>query len=527
MKVDAAAICRRLERMKSARSVIETEIRDCYRYTDPVRGTAFENLGTVPIDGGSVAISNAADKRADLLTDVGTESARIHAAALMSGMVPANSMWFGLDVPDAGDAEKQWLEDAAKAVWENIHASNFDAVAFDCMYDITIAGQFAMFVDEADDGGYRFEQWALANTYFSSSRNGGPVDTVINEYPLTAEQAVMAYGEDMVSEQVRKAYAETPDQQFVFIRAIFPRHEGNGRMAKNMPIASMHIEQGTKHVCRESGYHEMPVGVPRWKLLTGSHYALGPVYDALPSLKTLNKAVEMVLANMDLAVAGMWIAEDDGVLNPRSVRVGPRKIIIANSVDSMKALQPAAKFDAAFLQIDALEKQIRRVLMADQLTPKDGPAITATEATINVELIRQQLGPIYGRMKSEFLQWLVMRCFGIAYRAGALGLAPPAIRRSMVSVRYVSPIARAQRAVEVAAMDRYELSLGQAATVRPEVLDNYDWDEAERERAELLGVPKKLTVEIEKRDEMRAQRQQAAQQAQQQQMLAGAVGAAA
>jgi len=66
-----------------------------------------------------------------------------------------------------------------------------------------------------------------------------------------------------------------------------------------------------------------------------------------------------------------------------------------------------------------------------------------------------------------------------------------------------------------------------AATVRPEVLDNYDWDEAERERAELLGVPKKLTVEIEKRDEMRAQRQQAAQQAQQQQMLAGAVGAAA
>jgi hypothetical protein len=34
----------------------------------------------------------------------------------------------------------------------------------------------------------------------------------------------------------------------------------------------------------------------------------------------------------------MWIAEDDGVLNPRTMKVGPRKVIVANSVDSMKPL---------------------------------------------------------------------------------------------------------------------------------------------------------------------------------------------
>lgn len=522
MRVDADAILRRLERLRSARASVENEIRDCYRFTDPARGVAFEQIGTVATDGGTAAGSNAADKRADLLTDVGTEGVRILAAALVSGQVPANSLWFGLDVPNASDGDKQWLEDSAKTVWENIHASNFDAVVFDCMYDIAISGQFVMFADEDPEGGFRFEQWSFANTYFSSSRLGGPVDTVINEFPLSAEQAIASYGENMVSEKIRKTAAENPDQQFVFVRAVFPRHEGGGKLAKNMPIASMHIEKDSKHVVRESGYHEMPIGVPRWKLLSGSHYALGPVYDALPSLKTLNKAVEMVLANMDLAVAGMWIAEDDGVLNPRSVRVGPRKIIVANSTESMKALQPAAKFDAAFLQIDALEKQIRRVLMADQLTPQnEGPAMTATEVSVRVEMIRQLLGPIYGRMQSEFLQWLVMRCFGIAYRAGALGMAPRSIRSSMVSVRYVSPIARAQRALEVAAMDRYELSLGQAAAVRPEVLDNYDWDEAERERADLLGVPRKLKVDVDKRDAMRAQRQQAAQQAQQQQAMVG------
>lgn len=526
MAVDPAAILRRLERMKTARAVVETDIRDCYRYTDPARGAPFESIGTVATDQGVSAFSNAANKKAELLTDVGTDAVRIAASALMSGATPANSLWFGLDVPGATDADKRWLEASAQTLWENIHASNYDAVGFDCMYDYLIAGQFALFVDEAKDGGYRFEQWPLANTYFASSRLGEPVDTVISEIALTAEQAVKEYEEHMVSEKVRQAYRDgNYEQQFTFVRAIYPRMGPHGQLARNLPIASCHIEKDSRKVVRESGYHEMPIGVPRWKLLTGSHYALGLVYDALPSLRTLNKALEMVLANMDLAVAGMWIAEDDGVLNPRTVRVGPRKIVVANSVDSMKPLQPAAKFEAAFLQIEALERQIRRTLMADQLTPQnEGPQMTATEVAVRVELIRQLLGPVYGRMQAEYLQWLVMRCFGLAYRAGAFGPAPPSLRDKVLSIRYVSPIARAQRALEVAAMDRYEMALAQEAAVKPEVLDNYDWDEAARLRAELLGVPQKLIVEPDARDAQRQARAAQQQQAAQAQMMAGAMG---
>jgi hypothetical protein len=530
MAADPLAILRRLERAKTARSNVETDIRDCYRMTDPARGAGFETLGSVVLDKGASNFSTSADKKAELLTDVGTDSARILASSLMSGGTPANMLWAELDVPDASDSDRKWLEKASKTQWQNIHNSNYDAVGFDAMYDIVIAGQTALFVDEAPEGGYRFEQWILANTYFSASRSGGPVDTVFNEIALTAEQAVNEYGENMVSENVLKAYRENPDQQFTFVRAVYPRAGKHGNLSRNLPIASCHVEKDTKKLVRESGYHEMPVGVPRWKIMPGSDYALGPVYDSLPTLRSLNKAWEMLFMNMDLATAGMWIAEDDGILNPRTVRVGARKIIVANSVDSMKALTPAAKFDAAFLNIERMEANVRKMLMADNLSPQhDDPVRTATDVTIRTELIRQLLGPVYGRMFTEYIRWLTLRCFGIAYRAGVYGPAPESLQDKVLSVRATSPLARAQRSVEVAAMDRYEASVAQAAaaTGNMDLLDNYDWDKGTRLRQDLLGVPKDLKVEqdvIDAKREARAQAQQQQQQHAQAMEMAEAVG---
>jgi hypothetical protein len=84
------------------------------------------------------------------------------------------------------------------------------------------------------------------------------------------------------------------------------------------------------------------------------------------------------------------------------------------------------------------------------------------------------------------------------------------------SVKYLSPIARAQQLVEVQAMDRYETTLAQeVAAGAPQVADNYDWDKAARKRAKLLAVPGDLMVDEDERDARRDQRakQAAAQQA--------------
>jgi hypothetical protein len=256
-----------------------------------------------------------------------------------------------------------------------------------------------------------------------------------------------------------------------------------------MPFASCHLALEAKQLVRESGYQEMPVMVPRWMLIPGSCYATGPVSDALPTIKRLNEMARMALAAAEMAVAGMWIAEDDGVLNPRTVTVGPRRIIVANSVDSMKPRLPGSNFQVSELTLEQMRSQVRKVLMADQLQPQDGPAMTATEVHARVNLIRQLLGPVYGRFQSEYLTPMITRCFGLAYRAGIFGRAPATLAGRHFTVRYISPLARAQKLEEVTAIQQYLSATLQAAQAVPDVLDNVDFDAANRLGGAALGVP--------------------------------------
>lgn len=400
-------IVKRLDQMVSGRTRVDGVWRDCFDHSYPLRGSDLQRPASPASGNADVNIGYGSSKKASLLDSTATDGCRILASGVVSGSVPSNSRWFGLKVEGADDEAKIWLDGAADTLWENIHASNFDSVVFEGALDLVIAGQFVMFIDEdTERGGLRFELWPLAQCYFAASRPGGRIDTVYRVHSLTAEQAVNEYGIAALSEGIAKAYHENPDATFEFVHAIYPRKMSvpGARLSKNLPIASCHVEKSTKKVVRESGFHEMPCIVPRWMLIPGSHMAVGPMFECLPDVKTLNKVVEFVMTNADLAIAGMWIAEDDGVLNPRSIRIGPRKVVVANSVDSMKPLTSGSKFDIAVLEIDRLQKAIRKVLMADQLTPQDGPAMTATEVHVRVELIRQLLGPVYGRLQSEFMQ---------------------------------------------------------------------------------------------------------------------------
>ncbi|HBR5711477.1 TPA: head-tail connector protein [Klebsiella pneumoniae] len=503
----AVRLIKRVDSLKAARQVHESVWRECYDYTYPLRGAG---LSETVLDAQS-----AKSKVAKLLDGTATDSARMLASALMSGMTPANAQWLNLDSELLPDDAAAWLSTCATLVWENIHAANFDAEGYESNLDVVCAGWFVLYIDEdRDEGGLSFQQWPLAQSYVASTRRDGIVDTIYRCYQLTAAQAVKEFGEKNVSEKIRETARKSPDDKFEFMHCIFPRetYVVNARLAKNLRFASYNIEVSGKRIVRESGYHEFPCCVPRWMKIPGTAYGIGPVYDALPDCKELNETKRMEKAAQDLAIAGMWIAEDDGVLNPRTVKVGPRRIIVANSTDSMKPLLTGADFNVAFSAEDRLQASIRKIMMADQLQPQDGPAMTATEVHVRVALIRQLLGPVYGRFQAEYLQPLVERCFGLAFRAGAFPPAPESLQNANFNVRYISPLARAQQLENVTAIERLGANVANLAQVAPEVTDLIDADEATRVIADALGVPAKVIRTSDAVDQLRQQRQQAQQQ---------------
>lgn len=512
----AQQILRRAQQAKSDRALHESVWRECLEYTWPELAHG--------ITGETVTASDAQAKKARQLDGTGRDAAKTLAAGLIGGLVPANAQWFELDVGRESDEEKRWLSEAAETIWENIHTSNFDAAVLDAMKYEVAAGWFALYIDEAPEGGYSFDCWPMGGVYVSSSRKGGPIDTLHRCFELTVEQCVNEYGVDGVSEEVReKFHAQKYGEKVALTWAIYPRtaYVVGPALAKNKRFASVVVEDRSKKVVRESGYDEFPVVVPRWSLIPGTDYATGPFSDALPDVKSLNKLAFNELAASDLAVGGMWVAVDDGVLNPRTVKIGPRKIISAASTENIKELKSGADFNVAWTKREQLQAQIRRTLMADQLQPQDKAQMTAYEVHVRVQIIRQLLGPIFGRLQTEFLQALIERCFGIAYRAGVLGAPPESLGGRSFTVKYVSPLARAQKLEEVTAIESWYASLGQLAQAKqdPSIFDIADDDAAARTLAEGRGVPARILRSTEDIAALRESRAQAQEQAKQSAMM--------
>lgn len=242
------------------------------------------------------------------------------------------------------------------------------------------------------------------------------------------------------------------------------------------------------------------------------------------------------------AAAGVYVAEDDGVLNPRTVRVKGGSVIVANSVNSIRELPTGADFNVTFSKASEMRAEIRRVLMADQLQPQDGPAMTATEVHVRVALIRQLLGPLYGRLQAEYLAPIINRVFGLLYRRGRPELggqpgdtliddAPDSLQDETFRIRYQSPLARAQKLEDVTAIERVMGIAGaMAAAGKPEVLDMIDSEQSLRLAADGLGAPAKVLRDEKTLAAFREQREQAQQQqaqaAQQQQIQTMAAEAA-
>lgn len=511
-------IMRRLAGMEGARSNHETEWKEVFDASYPERGAGFS--ASIPVS------SETFSKKNRILDDTLADAMRVLSSAIVSGTTPANSLWFGIDTgeqreddEDIGMSEEaRFFDNAANLLFRNIHAANFDPSAYEGAVDMVGAGWFVLYIDEADGGGFQFELWPLAECFIASSKPGARIDTIYRKATFTVEQVVTRYGIDKVSETTRKSYQDGKfDDSVQIVHAIEPRklHVVGAKMAKNLPFASYHCEVNSKHTLKESGYHEFPCVVPRWMLIPGTPYATGPASKAMGSVRTLNDIKTLELMGLDIAVGGMWIGVDDGILNPRTAKLGARKLLVAASTDSMKELRSSQDFNVSFSAEDRLQAMIRKTLLADQLQPQDGPAMTATEVHARIQLIRQLLGPIYARLQSEYLQPLVERCFGIAYRAGILGVAPESIQGREIVVRYVSPLARAQRMEEVTAIDQYVAGAMQLAEVNPDILDTIDFDAAQKIRADALGVPSKVVptaAKIRQKREDRAQQQQAAQQ---------------
>lgn len=520
------SIIKSYEKLVSERQPLDKTWHECFKYTYTLRGQGFLN----PDMDGMTAAQAAKAEASVLFDSTATDAVRLLSSSVLSALTPPHQQWFSLAVNNLDDESvpydaKEWLEDAAETLFENIHASNYDAQALEFFTDAMVGGMCGLYV-EKKEANFHFEVWPLSSLYCQEVLGDGYIDTIYRLISFTAAESVKKFGLSKLPQAIKDEYKKDPysNTQFQFVHTIRPRLDGNGKQVqggklnRKLPYESVYVCKKTSLVVRESGFHEMPVIVPRWMRIPNTDYAVGPLFDALPDVKTLNKITEFMLQNAEMAISGTFVAKDDGVFNPNTARIGPRRVWMVSDVQNIKPLAAGGDINFAVQEIARLQNQVRRTLLADQLGPSEKVNMTATEINTRTNIIRQILGPIFGRLQAEYLVPLITRCYGLALRDGDLGEPPQSLQGIGFNIAYRSPLARAQKQQQLSVIDQFEARLVQKAQTSPEVLDLYDSEKATRRAADLLGVD----VELMRDDTTLAQYRKNKQQAQAQQAMASA-----
>lgn len=533
------AVLKQFQGLKAIRDPLDQDYRDCYRFTYPTLGTGFQNT-----ESGILGAQTAKTETAQLLDSTATDSVRLLASSVLSSLTPPNTRWFDA-TPPIGTYEgyeldqdgKEWLDKAASRVHTMIHASNYDTEAYSLMVHLMVAGMAGIYV-ELKNNKLHFSTWPLNHLYCQETLNEGYIDTVYRSFNFTAQEAVLEFGLENLPQQLKEAYRsnEHDSKKFQFTVCIRPRIKGGkqstGTTKKNLPWESLWVHScGT--IVRESGFHEMPVIVPRWLKIPDTDYARSPVFDALPDIKTLNKVKEQMLLNMEMHITGMFKVKDDGVINPNNVKFGARRVIPVGDMDNLQPLRSGGDIDFAVSQIQSLQGSVRKMLLADQLGPTEKAIQTATEVTTRNNQVMQILGPIFAGLQSEFLTHLIARCFGLAIRAGLLPQIPESISQGdgNFEIEYRSPLARAQKKQELVAIDEVTTRVTKLSLElqKPELLDKINFEAIVDKYGDLLGIdPALLNDENEvKKKRLIKQKEQQAAQASQERMAAAQAQASA
>lgn len=417
------------------------------------------------------------------------------------------------------------------------------------MNDNIVFGLSGIGVFEKDDDEVPFVFRAIdAKQACIDENQDGVVDTVYTERVMTVRQVVMMYGLENVSTAVRKQFNERRyDEKIKILHAIEPRLERDleSAAAKDMPVASVHIEVETKKILKNSGYTEMAVFIVRFWKAMGEMRGRSPAMEALPDILEINairEAVPIAIEKQldpplkvmdDGALGGGVIDTSAGAMNVFSIsgRIGNATYTPVEPIYTVGELQ------SAYTRIAELTEAINNHFFKDRLMDfNNEQRMTLGEAHLRNGLREQSLGTIYARQLKELFSPLIQRVFNGLLRRGYFGVVrgsrqeetitqlggtpryiPDSVAqlmrlgRDVYTIKFINPAARIMQSEELLGLQRLtEYTIG-VAQAQPEALDNINIDSLIHKVKSLTGASEEVMNSMDtvaKIREARAQQQQ-------------------
>lgn len=521
-------IDRRVKALKDERQTFISHYRELSEFVSPVKGRFL------------TTDRNRGEKRYNrIINSVGTSALRICSSGMFAGTMSPARPWFALETedPDLMDSQRvrAWLYDVESLLRRIFGSSNFYNQAPVMLSEMIQFGTGCMLhVDDFQDVARFYTQ--TAGSYMIAQNNRLDVDTLAREFEWTVDQIVREFGYDNCSQSVKNQYDRGNYDVWVpLVHYIAPNAEYNANKidAKYKLYKSCYYEPGNGNkdqFLRESGFDEFPAYCPRWSVTGDDIYGTDcPAMTALGDIRGVQLEEKRKAQAIDKMV-------NPPLVGPPSLRnvpitTLPGGVNIYDGTGNEK-LQPVYQVNMSLnelrMDIDAVERRIKDAFYVDLfmaisdmegIQPRNQLDITER----NQERLLQ-LGPVLERLQGEFQNKLIDRTFNQCVRAGVIGgpkglPIPPELSGSPIKVKYISPLAMAQRQQGTTGIERMVGFVMNMAQVWPEARDKLDADQTVDEYSQALGVPPRTVAS----DDVVAQRRAVqAQQQQQAEALAAA-----
>ena len=415
-----------------------------------------------------------------------------------------------------------WLQDTEYRMDFMFSTSNFYNAMATLYQDLVNINHGLMFINEDErEKKLVFHNISPADCVIIENNNH-KVDTFMRNIRLSARQANMQWG-DKAGSDVKQAISDNYyEKMFTFLHTVKPRDKyyPSKKDPENMSFESCYISLKDKEIIEEGGYPEFPLVAPRWSTYTDDVYGSCPGIASLNDVRTLNKAVELM------------IKQGEAQLNPPldltsgykdRIKTSPGGLNIrTRPTDEIKPIITVGRIEISREMIADMREQVKSryfvntFLMLSQLEQR----MTAYEVGQRENEKMMMLGPAIGRITDECLGPLIDRVFGLMERGGYFLPMPTSLQGQVLDVEYLSPLARAQKATQAGSIDRLVAFMAPLIQLYPDVADNLEPDNATQFYADVFGVPKNVVRGKKSIEAMRKTREQLQQQqAQQQQAL--------
>jgi len=433
---------RRKQRALTDKQRFTPRINDIYRLVMPHR---------TQVDG-----TQPADVVDDIFDSTAPQALKDFTSDMLHTFTPISADWVSMKA--APEAVRNGLNErdlnAAVAEYQEflfaeINRSNFHAAAREAYADLAIGTAALLIQDVHPARPIRCE--AVPITQLIIERGpGGVIDGRFWTYKLRVDLIKPTWPQAKLSDQLKAEIRDKTDREVEITQCLWRDWKNVGTETWRYIV---HTESEVLVNATFTGAGSCPLIVARWDVDSTTAWGTGPLYDALPDIKTVNKAVELVLKAGDKAIDPPTRYDDDGVIDP-SRGIVPGTWIPSMPGSKIEPIESATRFDVSQLVLDELRHAIRRALFQDRPDQRGKTPPTATQWLDEAQETARRMGAPAGGLIDDWQKAIVRR---FAYLLAKRGTLPKVeLGGNLVSLDPVSPLIRSHEQEEARRVERWE-----------------------------------------------------------------------